>query len=308
MRTCGCSTLSDWDNPPPAAGLLPVEFVFLSDPDLNNMALRWDICLVKDGDIAADGVVVLVMICGTVALGRTVLLLSAGVIAFTAGRVAVADATTLDGISTTGVGSSVSLSFFGVVAVVNTVKCGGAFNDDDDATTGGCCSLGVMVLESVGTSTSDEGWVVEIVVVVVPVVVDFSSIGERVGATCVVVVVVVLLEWVVVVLSLLVGVVPVVKLLNICVKRLGLVDDDVVEDVVNDESKDDAVVAATGADLFVIIDFVPVLNDWNGGFCCGGVVPSNSCISCGVKCGLLCMANAMAMAIRISSSSSSSAT
>jgi hypothetical protein len=87
------------------------------------------------------------------------------------------------------------------------------------------------------------------------------------------------------------------KLLNICVNRLGL-DAAVVEvlnvavvAVVKEASNDEAVEVAGF-----------------GGLCNDGadvviVVPNNSCISCGVKCGLLCIANAMAMAIFISSSS-----
>jgi hypothetical protein len=172
--------------------------------------------------------------------------------------------------------------------------------------------------------------VVDVVVTAAVVEVDtFSSIGERV--VCVVTVEVVgvlftleevVLSWTVVVVLMLllvldIGAVPVVavavvvKLLNICVNRLGFVDEDdddddiaAVDDVVKEESKDDVVADGVG---FIVVGFVPILdNAWNCCFCCcDDVVPNNSCISCGVKCGLLCIANAMAIANRISSSSSS---
>jgi hypothetical protein len=52
--------------------LLPVVFTaFRNDPDLNNMALRCDICFVNDGDSAAVptvGVVVVVAVLGDTVL------------------------------------------------------------------------------------------------------------------------------------------------------------------------------------------------------------------------------------------------
>ena len=68
--------------------------------------------------------------------------------------------------------------------------------------------------------------------------------------------------------------------------RLGLIDDDVDDDdevaaaaaVVKEESNDDAVVVGT-----VLVGFGRLL--LNNTDDCGAVVPSNSCISWGVKCG-----------------------
>ena len=64
--------------------------------------------------------------------------------------------------------------------LIDTVKFLGAVFDDS-TTGGGCCFFvgWIVIWDEWGTTVTDDGWVVG----VVPIL-DFSSMSERVGVTC----------------------------------------------------------------------------------------------------------------------------